>query len=140
MITIGAIREIKNKYVQQFFLPTTLFLFLNTRAKTPVNKRDGTPAITKVLNNLILSVKITDCKTKLKGLISNGKYKLHYDNLLLDGVFSKIMFLIIETQSDPSIFFKKDSDIAELYGMGIQTVQMFKAYLRTGWGKEIDQK
>jgi len=31
-----------------------IFLFLNTKAKTPVNKRDGTPAITKVLNNAII--------------------------------------------------------------------------------------
>ena len=66
-------------------------------------------------------------------LISNGKYKLNYENLLLSGVFSKIKVLIRDTQLDPSMFSKKDSAIAEEYGFSIKTVQMYKAYLRTGW-------
>lgn len=65
--------------------------------------------------------------------ISNGKYKVNYENLLLSGVFSKILVLIRDTQLEPSIFSKKDSDIAKEYGFSLKTVQMYKAYLRTGW-------
>ena len=66
-------------------------------------------------------------------LVSNGKYKLNYENLLLSGVFSKILVLIRDTQLEPSIFSEKDSIIAEKYGISVKTVQMYKAYLRTGW-------
>lgn len=66
-------------------------------------------------------------------LVSNGKYKLNYENLLLSGVFSKILVLIRDTQLEPSIFSEKDSVIAEKYGISVKTVQMYKSYLRTGW-------
>ncbi len=66
-------------------------------------------------------------------LVSNGKYRLNYENLLLSGVFSKVLILIRDTLLNPSMFFKKDSAIAEEYGFSIKTVQMYKAYLRTGW-------
>lgn len=71
--------------------------------------------------------------------ISNGKYKLHYDNLLLSGVFSKVLLLIRDTQLNPSMFGKKDSIIAEEYGFSIKTVQMYKAYLRTGWKESTNE-
>ena len=37
-----------------FFYQQYFFLFLNRKAKTPVNKSDGTPAKAKVLNNAII--------------------------------------------------------------------------------------
>ena len=72
-------------------------------------------------------------------LISNGKYKLHYENLLLSGVFSKILLLIRDTQLNPSMFSQKDSIIAEEYGFSVKTIQMYKAYLRTGWKVSTDK-
>ncbi len=65
--------------------------------------------------------------------IASGKYMVHYENLLLKGVFSKISDLILDTRLDPTLFYKKDSVIAEEYGFKLRTVQMYKAYLRTGW-------
>ena len=65
-------------------------------------------------------------------LISAGKYKLHYDDLLSRGVFSVIVLLIADTQITPSLFKEQADKIAEEYGCSIKTVQMYKAYLSTG--------
>ena len=66
-------------------------------------------------------------------MISAGKYKLNYECLLTDGVFSKIMCLIMDTRLDVDLFLEKDSDIATKYGFKLKTVQMYKSYLRSGW-------
>ncbi len=68
-------------------------------------------------------------------LISSGKYKVNYEDLLSQGVFSKILFLIKNTFSDPTLILKKDSEIANEYGFNIKTVQMYKSYIRTGLTK-----
>ena len=65
--------------------------------------------------------------------IGNSQYMLYYEDLMTQGVFSKILFLIILTRESPSIFLKKDSEIAQEYNVQVKTVQMYKAYLRTGW-------
>ena len=70
--------------------------------------------------------------------ISNGKYKVHYEDLQTQGVFSKILFLIGVTYIDRSLFGKKDSEIAEEFGFKLRTVQMYRSYLRTGWRKSVD--
>ena len=66
-------------------------------------------------------------------MISAGKYKLNYECLLTDGVFSKIMLLIVDTRLNVDLFFERDSDIAAKYGFKLKTVQMYKAYFRLGW-------
>lgn len=66
-------------------------------------------------------------------MVASGMYKLNYEDILSQGVFSKILLLIVDTQADPTMIAKKDSEIAEEYGFKLKTVQMYKAYLRTGW-------
>ena len=72
--------------------------------------------------------------------IASGKYKLHYEDLQTHGVFSKILFLAgLTYHVDQSIFFKKDREIAEEFGVNLKTVQMYKSYFRTGW-KILDRQ
>jgi len=66
-------------------------------------------------------------------MISSEKYVVHYTDILTQGVFSEIMKLIIDCCEDPELFKVKDSTIAKERCLNIKTVQMFKAYLRTGW-------
>ena len=65
--------------------------------------------------------------------VAEGKYLLRYEDLSKRGVFSKILILMSDTISNPSMFLKKDLEIANEYGLKIKTVQMYKTYLRTGW-------
>lgn len=63
------------------------------------------------------------------------QYIVHYDNLLTRGVFSEIMRLMIILYETPDMFHEKDSDLACKYNLKLKSIQMFKAYLRTGWKK-----
>lgn len=63
--------------------------------------------------------------------IAQGKYVVHYSNIMDQGVFVEIMKLIIECYDTPELFRIKDSIIATERGIKVKTVQMFKAYLRT---------
>lgn len=66
-------------------------------------------------------------------IIAPAKYIVYYTDILARGVFSEIMKLIIDCSEDPELFNVKDSVIATERCLNIRTVQMFKAYLRTGW-------
>lgn len=66
-------------------------------------------------------------------MLGSEKYVVHYTNILNQGVFSEIMKLIIDCNEDFELFKEKDSMIAGERNLNIRTVQMFKAYLRTGW-------
>lgn len=70
-------------------------------------------------------------------MIGPENYILHYTDILAHGVFSEIMKLIIDCYESPELFLEKDSEIAAARGINVKTVQMFKAYLRTGWKKEL---
>ena len=65
--------------------------------------------------------------------VAPGKYVVHYQNILEQGVYQKIMMLMIETMLDPNLSTEKDSVLAERYGIKLKTVQMYKAFLKTGW-------
>lgn len=65
--------------------------------------------------------------------ITEGVYRVYFEDLSSRGVFSKILVLIADTCLNPSLIQKKDSEIAKDYGYNIRTIQMYKAYLRTGW-------
>ena len=69
--------------------------------------------------------------------IAPGKYVVHYSNIMDQGVFFEIMKLIIDCYNTPELFHIKDSIIATERGIKVKTVQMFKAYLRTGWKKSV---
>lgn len=70
--------------------------------------------------------------------ISAGVYRVHYSNLAAQGVFSKILNLMIDCYCDFSVFQKKDREIAEEWDLKLRTVQMFRAYLLTYWKREQD--
>ena len=72
-------------------------------------------------------------------MIASEKYIVHYTDILAQGVFSKIMKLIIDCCEDPELFKDKDSSIAKERCLNIKTVQMFKAYLRTGWKSNLSK-
>ena len=66
-------------------------------------------------------------------MIAPAEYIVHYTNILACGIFSEILKLIIDCSENPELFKVKDSVIATERCLNIRTVQMFKAYLRTGW-------
>lgn len=72
-------------------------------------------------------------------MIASEKYVVHYTDVLAQGVFSEIMKLIIDCFKDPELFKVKDSTIAAERSLNIKTVQMFKAYLRTGWKRSLSK-
>lgn len=68
-------------------------------------------------------------------MISPAQYVVHYTDILSRGVFHEIMKLIFDYDETPELFHEKDSVLAEDRGISIRTVQMSKAYLRSGWKK-----
>ena len=71
-------------------------------------------------------------------VVTPGKYILHYTNLLEQGVFAKIMRLILEYHNSPEMFYERDSVMASSRGLRLKTIQMFKAYLQTRHGTLLD--
>ena len=65
-------------------------------------------------------------------MIAPMKYVVHYTDILDRGVFSEIMTLFIDCCQNLELFNDNDSSIAKKRCLNIKTVQMFKAYLRTG--------
>lgn len=72
-------------------------------------------------------------------MIASEKYVVHYTDILTRGVFSEIMKLIIDCHENPELFKIKDSTIATERCLNIKTVQMFKAFLRTGWKSNLSK-
>lgn len=72
-------------------------------------------------------------------MIAPEKYVVHYTDILARGVFSEIMKLIIDCCGDPELFNVKDGTIATERCLNIKTVQIFKAYLRTGWRRNLSK-
>lgn len=67
--------------------------------------------------------------------IGFGAYIVHYRDLMEKGVFSEIMKLMMIAFLNPSIVKTPDKEIAEMRGIEVKTVQMFKAYVLSGWKK-----
>jgi len=67
-------------------------------------------------------------------LIGPGKYVVHYDNILAQGVFYKILKLLVFCSIDVNFiketYYMKDKDVASKHNIKLKTVQMFKTYLR----------
>ncbi len=72
-------------------------------------------------------------------IIASSKYVVNYTDILSRGVFSEIMKLIIDFYDEPELFHVKDRTIAIERGLKVKTVQMFKAYLRTGWKQNLQE-
>jgi len=66
--------------------------------------------------------------------LSPGKYVVHYDNILAQGVFHKIFNLLlcclIDGRFIKEIYNMKDKDVACKHNIKLKTVQMFRTYLR----------
>jgi hypothetical protein len=65
-------------------------------------------------------------------MLSPGMYVVHYKNLLERGTLSCIWNLLCDTEKNYQLLFESDKKIAERYGYKLKTVQMFKAYAKTG--------
>ena len=62
--------------------------------------------------------------------ISQGKYIVHYRNIMERGTFAHIWNLFLDFEKNHQLLFEPDKTIAERYGYKIKTVQMFKSYIR----------
>ena len=65
-------------------------------------------------------------------MVSPGKYIVHYKDLLEHGTFLCIKNLIIDAIKEHQLLIESDKSIAAKYGYKLRTVQMFKAYMKTG--------
>lgn len=72
-------------------------------------------------------------------MIAVEQYIVYYTDILARGVFSEIMKLIMNCSENPELFKMKDGTIATERCLNIRTVQMFKAYLRTGWKRNLSK-
>ena len=60
--------------------------------------------------------------------IGRGEYRLLYDNLRSQGVFSKIIAMYMS--GTESLYEKKDTEIMYQYECKLRTVQMYKSYIK----------
>ena len=86
------------------------------------------------ISNAIKKVNVEDLCIEM---LSPGLYKVHYKNLLERGTFSCIWTLMLDAGEDYRLVFEKNQIIADRYGYRLKTVQMFKAYIKTGWLKHV---
>ena len=64
---------------------------------------------------------------------ADGGYIVHYDNLLEKGTFRLIFEMLYDTYQDTSLIAMKQSEISSKYECSLKVVQMYVAYLRSGW-------
>ncbi len=67
--------------------------------------------------------------------VGSGAYVVRYENLIDRGTFAEVFWLMLAAYDDPSIIHVPDKEIATARNIKVTTVQMFKAYVRTGWKK-----
>ena len=60
--------------------------------------------------------------------IEKGKYKIHYTNIKENGVFPKVIKLMMD-KATLSNFCEKDVLLREKYGINKRTIQIFSGYL-----------
>lgn len=73
-------------------------------------------------------------------MIARGKYVVHYTNLYTQGTFSEILKLINDFSETKELFFLEDSKIAADRGINVETVQLFKTYMRNGWNQTLPEE
>ena len=86
------------------------------------------------IGNAIKKINVEDLCVEM---INPGMYVVHYINLLERGTFSCIWKLLIDASQNYKLVFECDDSIAKRYGFKLKTVQMFKAYVKTGWLKYV---
>ena len=105
-----------------------------------------------VVSQVELAKRLSLCQTNISDAIkkintedlcieqlSPGFYKIHYTSLLERGTFSCIFRLMLDLRENPNLAFEKDKSIANRYRYKLKTVQMFKAYIKSGWKKYTDE-
>ena len=86
------------------------------------------------IGNAIKKINVEDLCVEM---ICPEMYVIHYINLLERGTFSCIWNLLLDAAQNYELVFERDDSIAERYGFQLKTVQMFKAYVKTGWLKYV---
>jgi len=67
------------------------------------------------------------------------KYKVHYQDIMKNGVFSKMLVLLDEYIEKPMLLWGNDKFIADRHKIKLKTVRMFKSYVRFYWKKRNKQ-
>ena len=67
-----------------------------------------------------------------------GEYIIIHESLLEAGVFARILHMMI-TSETPEVVQMKDAELMKKYGCKLKTVQMYRAYVLSGWKKYIDE-
>ena len=65
--------------------------------------------------------------------IATNRYRVHYKNLLEQGVFFLIAKMIINIAYNPYMLHWKNDELMQKFGCTLKTVQMYRAYCTTGW-------
>ena len=66
-------------------------------------------------------------------VVGRNKYIVHYHELAKRGVFSTIIKMMLITCYDVEILHWKNETLMQMFGCGLKTVQMYRAYCTTGW-------
>ena len=98
--------------------------------------RISQPELARLLNKsqtwVCSAIKQINTEDTCIEMVGTGKYVIHYNDLLSKGVFSEIATLIETFLENPEILNIQDLKIAEAGNIKLKTVQMFKAYFRSG--------
>lgn len=68
---------------------------------------------------------------------TGGKYFVAVEDLLQGGVFCRIFWMMIDTLQQPEIVRQKNDEIMKRYNCKLKTVQMYRAYMLSGWKKDF---
>lgn len=82
--------------------------------------------ITKAINRLNTE---DTCVEK----IAKSQYIVHYEDLRTNGIYSLIFKMMCDSYENPDIIRKSDFSIMDTYHCSRKTVQMYRAYMLSGW-------
>jgi len=86
--------------------------------------------ITKAVNRLNL---VELCIEK----IGKSQYVIHYEDLRERGTFSLIFKMMCDSYENPDIIQHSDFRIMDMYSCSRKVVQMYRAYMLSGWHAAI---
>lgn len=71
--------------------------------------------------------------------LGTSEYRIIHADLLQRGVFALILDMMLDTFVTPEILSRKDRELIDRYHCSLKTVQMYRAYMTSGWKVKLKE-
>lgn len=71
--------------------------------------------------------------------LGTSEYRIIHADLLQHGVFTRILEMLLDTITMPEIVKMKDRELMDRYHCSLKTVQMYRAYVTSGWKVKLKE-